>query len=163
MYCIWILLLSLPSWLLGQDPCGQAPYIYTSGNSISLLLAWIQFVTGTVLASIYAGFPCRWQLMTTNKLPRAWWKLCSSERSTRASPTIASPEQRPSTCAAWGIRNGRLKMRCTQVSTLLKIFHYILKNRNVILKYSVKPVHCCSKGKLCFCNELFFVIYSLSE
>lgn len=155
VYCTCIL--SLTSWLLGQDPYGQAQCTSISGNSVSLLLVWIWFVARTaIFLSIYPGFPSRLQLMTMNKLPRAWWKLFSSERSTHALPTIASREQHPSTCAACGIKSGTLRMRCTQVNILLKMFSYILKNLNIIWKYRIKPRHCCSKGKLHFC-DLFWL------
>lgn len=153
MFCIfvWILLLSLAFWHLGQDPYGQAPHT----SMLELLF----------FSSIYLGFPSRLQLMTMNKLPRAWWKLCSSERSTHALPTIASQEQHLSTCAAWGTKNGRLKMRCIQVNTLLKIFSYILKNSNIILKYRIKFMQYCSKAKLYFCDDIFWLslFYSIIE
>lgn len=125
---------------------------------LNLDLMRIWFVARTaIFSSIYPGFPSRLQLMTMNKLPRVWWKLFSSERSTHVLPTIASREQHLSTCAACGIRNGRLKMRCAQVNILLKIFNCILKNLNIILKYRIKPKLCCSKGKLYFCHDLFWL------
>lgn len=143
MNCVWILLLSLAYWLLGQDLYGQAPY--------TSLLELLFF------PSIYPGFPSRLQLMTMSKLPRAWWKLSSSERSTRALPTIASREQPRSTCAACGTKSGRLRMRCTQVNTLFKVFNYIQKNSNIILKYRIRPMQYCNKGKLYFCDDLFWL------
>lgn len=87
-----------------------------------------------IFISIYPGFPFRLQLMIMNKLPRAWWKLFSFEKSILVLPTIASQEQHLSICVACKMKNGGLKMKCIQVNILVLFINVELNPCTAVAK-----------------------------
>jgi len=121
-HCIWTLLLSLRPWVRFLWSLHIHLHFWNFICLVTSMDSVCCYNCCFIFVSIYPGVHFRLQLMIMKKLPRAWWKLFSFEKSIHVLPTIASQEQHLSICVACKMKNGRLKMKCIQVNILVLLF-----------------------------------------